>query len=294
MWEDRIHFLAWGAVMALLANFIAWKWRFYSFPVTKNKISTPLTYKNIIFAFLLFFFVEVILIPLIALGWVFYTTGKISESALLSLDSHAQGILNVFAIFLCLIAIALLLYFSRQEVTRAVMGINSFKGGRNFLLLYFKGCAAWLISYPIVIVISQIIALILMVVYKGPHAEQVAVKQLKMTTEDPLLFWLTVFAIIFVVPVIEEILFRGFLQTWLRSFFSRWPAIICASLVFALFHFSLSQKIDNIELLTSLFFLSVYLGIIYEKQQSIWAAVGLHATFNSISILMIFEVWKHG
>ena len=62
-----------------------------------------------------------------------------------------------------------------------------------------------------------------------------------------------------------------------------------ASLIFAAFHFSTSQGLNNIELLVSLFVLSCFLGFLYERQESLLASMALHATFNAISILAILE-----
>jgi uncharacterized protein len=64
-------------------------------------------------------------------------------------------------------------------------------------------------------------------------------------------------------------------------------SILLASLIFAFFHFSYSQGIDNIEVITSLFVFSCFLGFVYERQQSLWASVGLHALFNAISVVLI-------
>jgi membrane protease YdiL (CAAX protease family) len=106
--------------------------------------------------------------------------------------------------------------------------------------------------------------------------------------EFPWLFWSSVILIVTLVPFLEEVLFRGFLQTWLRRVVGVSGAIWLTALTFALFHFSTSQGADNVELISSLFVLGCFLSFLRERQRSLWAPIGLHAAFNAISILMIY------
>jgi membrane protease YdiL (CAAX protease family) len=83
---------------------------------------------------------------------------------------------------------------------------------------------------------------------------------------------------IFVVPLIEELLFRGMLQTLLRSYIgSPWRAIIVASMVFAVFH-------ENPQHWPALIVLGLLLGYTYEKSGSLFRAIFLHAIFNALSV----------
>jgi membrane protease YdiL (CAAX protease family) len=87
-----------------------------------------------------------------------------------------------------------------------------------------------------------------------------------------------VFTAILVVPVTEEMLFRGMLQTLLRSYTGRpWLAVILASLIFALFH-------ANPPHWPALFVFSLCLGYSYEKSGSLFRAIFLHMIFNAISV----------
>jgi membrane protease YdiL (CAAX protease family) len=147
---------------------------------------------------------------------------------------------------------------------------------------------AWLVCYPFVIIVSQLMA-ILIVYFDIPqvHEEQVAVKYLRMTKEYPDLKWAMVGLVIFVIPWLEEYLFRGFLQGYLRQHLGRVLAIVIASIIFALFHYSASQGFGNVELLLALFVLACFLGFLFERQRSLWAPYALHATFNGLSVLAI-------
>lgn len=95
------------------------------------------------------------------------------------------------------------------------------------------------------------------------------------------------FTIIFAAPIIEEFIFRGCAQSFLRKKFRSTYAIVLTSILFSLFHFSTSQGLQNIPILISLFVLSIYLGFCYEKTRSLISSITLHLIFNSISALKI-------
>jgi membrane protease YdiL (CAAX protease family) len=81
-----------------------------------------------------------------------------------------------------------------------------------------------------------------------------------------------------VVPFIEEMLFRGMLQTLVRSYTGRpWRAIIIASLVFAIFH-------ENPQHWPALFTFGLVLGYAYEKSGSLFRPIFLHLIFNAFSV----------
>jgi membrane protease YdiL (CAAX protease family) len=152
------------------------------------------------------------------------------------------------------------------------------------------GIASWFVCYPFVVAFSQVVSIAIWHFSYQFFNEQIAVTHLRSTLSNPLLFAATASAVVILVPITEEFLFRGLLQNWLKRKFHYAPAaVIISSLVFALFHYSSSQGVTNIELLSSLFLLSCVIGFIYERQRSLWAPIGLHSFFNLMSLLMIFK-----
>jgi uncharacterized protein len=282
---ERLHILLLSAFFGIFFSWIAWTQGFYRI-YEKNEHS-EINFVHVIGAFFIFFFVEFLLIPLIFLGWLSWEQGAIVNTRKVNIDPISQGWLNLIGIVIALICMAIYLLDLNKPLRQAVLGKAAFQGVGRAISDLLKGAMTWLLCYPWIGVISQAIALFLLLVYHGPQREQVAVKHLKFTISDPLLFWPTVIAVISLVPMLEETLFRGFLQTWLKKILNTGKAILVTSVVFTCFHFSTSQGINNIELLASLFLLSCYLGFIYEKQQSLWASIGLHGTFNAISVGMI-------
>lgn len=81
-------------------------------------------------------------------------------------------------------------------------------------------------------------------------------------------------------PVIEEIIFRGYLQTALKERVGVWKAIIISALIFAVAHFDL----DTMPLL---FAIGVALGFVFHRTKSLYPAMILHGTNNSISCMVL-------
>jgi len=90
---------------------------------------------------------------------------------------------------------------------------------------------------------------------------------------------LIVFTAVVVVPFVEELIFRGMIQTLLRSYIVKpWLAIFFASFVFVVFHADAPHW-------PALFVLSICLGYTYEKSGSLFRSIFVHALFNAMSVL---------
>jgi membrane protease YdiL (CAAX protease family) len=93
----------------------------------------------------------------------------------------------------------------------------------------------------------------------------------------PLRVLIVILAVV-VAPLVEEMLFRGLVQTTFRSYTNRpWLAIIFTSLLFATFH-------TNGTHWPALFVLGMGLGYAYEKSGSLFRPIFMHALFNGITI----------
>jgi membrane protease YdiL (CAAX protease family) len=82
-----------------------------------------------------------------------------------------------------------------------------------------------------------------------------------------------------IVPVFEELLFRGFFQTALRSLSgSPWTGIVLTSIFFAILHPPTH--------IPALFMLSCGLGYAYERSGSLLRPILMHIFFNGFSVAM--------
>jgi uncharacterized protein len=280
---EHLELTGYSFVLLALISIFAWKFGYFWLPPAEHERKNAIYFWDVLGIFGIFFLTELFITPLISISWLSYKQGSWLKSDHPPIDPMTQSWLNLVAIGVAAFGVGLFYLSLRKRVKNIFWGHGFVKAIRNFSV----GVITWLISYPYIIVISQIVAVMMMIKFPAPHAEQVAVQQLKSTFVDPTLFWITTFAVICVVPIIEETIFRGFLQTWLVSNIGRFWGIAIAAFVFAGFHFSTAQGNDNAELLISLFVLACFLGFIFERQKSLYAPIGLHMTFNAVSIFFI-------
>ena len=85
----------------------------------------------------------------------------------------------------------------------------------------------------------------------------------------------------FIVPVYEELFFRGFVHNALGNRLKFWPAILLSSLIFGLFHLIPAQIITA-------FLLGIVLGWLYERSGSLWIAILCHLVNNGVAMLLTF------
>lgn len=103
--------------------------------------------------------------------------------------------------------------------------------------------------------------------------------------------WILVVNAIVIAPFVEEIIFRGLLQTALLRYFpriapARWLSIAIASVIFTSVHFQSGPHGVNWEHFPPLFLLSLTLGYLYERTGSLWPNIVLHGLFNASATAM--------
>lgn len=86
-----------------------------------------------------------------------------------------------------------------------------------------------------------------------------------------------------VIPVGEELFFRGFLFRWMRNRLSFRMAVLMSALVFGAFHLIPIQAIMA-------FPLGVLNAWMYERSRSLWPPIVLHITNNLFTLLISFAV----
>jgi membrane protease YdiL (CAAX protease family) len=81
---------------------------------------------------------------------------------------------------------------------------------------------------------------------------------------------------IIAVPLLEEILFRGFLFRLLIKKYGMFTAVVASSLIFAVYH-----GLEKASLI-DMFLFSLVACYVYHKSQSIWASIVMHSINNAI------------
>ena len=271
-------------LLLLLAVFwIAQRNRFFHLPLPSPVI--PITFRQVLGAFLTYLVYAFIILPISVLFLAYLTTGEIR--AFKDLPTVMLGWLQLSSLFIIFFLFILYVFCIKRESRKYIFWGEGEQSLRRFLKGVGMGILTWAISYPFVLAVSLLARYLSLWIWGEIKMEQVAVKQLKMTMGTGYLFYLMVFAIVILVPFIEELLFRGFLQNFLKRYLGRAWAIVLSAIIFSLAHFSISQGIGNFQLIVSLSVLALFLGFIYERQRMLWSSMALHMTFNAFSIAMI-------
>lgn len=87
--------------------------------------------------------------------------------------------------------------------------------------------------------------------------------------------WIQILALVILVPIAEELLFRGIIQGELSLRYSRTATVIVSSVIFALFHFDLIQG-------TYVLFAGVILALAYELTENLLVPIFMHMVFNFV------------
>ncbi len=183
--------------------------------------------------------------------------------------------------------ISLMLYIRGDKSGAMAAAIKNPESKSSRLTDFGIGVLVWFVAFPWVGVAGQICDFLLEALYNFQSYEQVAVRYLKETLQSTPQMVIALISIIIIAPIVEEILFRGTLQQFLKKYFSVKTSIALTALVFACFHYSPTQDLGNFSLIPSLFIFACFLGYTYERQGSIFASIGLHLSFNLASSFQI-------
>lgn len=263
-------------LLALLLLFIAKRRGFFHFEPVEWK--TPIHLFHVLGAFAIYFFVSYVVAHLIV---------ALFRKQIMLNYMGSLNWLNFLLSFLIFILLALYLKGLPKPLSRAIFR----REGEKHPLIedVWAAFTAWIVAFPLVLFLSQVLeAFITKIFNLTALPEQVAVKYLKATFHESLYFTLAVISIVILAPLIEETLFRGFLQSYIRKHLGSRQAIVITSFCFSLFHFSFDQGVGNISIILSLFVLALFLGFLYEKRGSLLAPITLHATFNAISVINLY------
>lgn len=269
---------------AIAANWIAYRKGFYRLPLENKKAVLSLSHLQLFACFAIYLILALFLAPLIAryLLKILYGTTDLTTIPIIVLTGLQLAIM--VAIFSLL---QIFMFSSDPILVRKIWKNSALEYSRPIEFDFGLGILTWILSFPIVTIMSEVIDFLLKLLFGYTYLEQTAVKFVKQAVGSPLSLIFALLSVLVMAPLIEEFLFRGVLQTYLKKRLGPRIAILLSALFFAFFHFSLSQGLGNISLLLSLFLLGGYLGFLYQRQGSLWAPIGLHMSFNLVSALRI-------
>ncbi|MCS7009199.1 MAG: CPBP family intramembrane metalloprotease [Chthoniobacterales bacterium] len=185
------------------------------------------------------------------------------EEEKVTVDLIVRGILSyIFLLFF----IFCWFWFRKKEV-RDYLGLTF---GKTKLLDYFK----WVLGVLPPVMFTQF----LVTIFVGKVEAQAAIRFLAENSG----WWERMLILLLagvIAPVVEEILFRGWIYGVARDYGGKFAAMVVTSLLFALIH-------DQAMYFWGLFVFGLMLVIIYEYTGSLWASVAVHSGFNMISVLL--------
>lgn len=97
-------------------------------------------------------------------------------------------------------------------------------------------------------------------------------------------------SLVIIPPIVEEMIFRGFLFGGLRTKLSLTWATVITSVLFAAPHLLGSDSGLLWIAAVDTFVLSLVLCYVREKSGALWACIGIHAVKNSLAFLVVFVI----
>ena len=95
-------------------------------------------------------------------------------------------------------------------------------------------------------------------------------------------FMVTLIGAGILVPISEELYFRGLLHTWFRQRMPMWGAVLTSSMIFGFAHF------DSLGVLVSSFIMGVVMAWLFEKTRSLWLTIAIHMVTNSVAVVLLY------
>lgn len=272
------------ALVALLVHRGLYLNGFFQLPLL-SKDSRVWTFSQTLACLGIYFINSFFIIPLIynILSLLF---SHISPDFLKNNKTQMLTLQSIYVI-LNVVFLAIYLRFQEKKYVLAIWKDPLIKKENSYLYDILIGFSTWFVAFPVIVCVNTLSEYVNQLIFASPEVDQVAVKFLKINSTSLIPLLIVLFMVILSAPIIEEFLFRGCIQNWLRSKIGIKGAVILTSIGFSSLHFSLSQSYSNIPLLLSLFVFSLYLGFVYEKTRSLLSSITLHMTFNTISVIRI-------
>ena len=154
---------------------------------------------------------------------------------------------------------------------------------RNWKSDVKTGLKHYLIVLPVIIASGFIVDFVLRAFGIEPEQQDIINNLLSEDSLGVLAFM--VFFGMLAAPIVEELLFRGFLQSAVRITCDRLQTILISGFVFALIHW-------NAHVFLQIFVLGLMLAYLFEKTGSLVAPITVHICHNTITLAFLIS-YKH-
>lgn len=151
------------------------------------------------------------------------------------------------------------------------------------------GGVGFLIGLPLVLGLNIAMVVVgLSIGLEKPDTGHEMLKLLRDSQSSTAVALMTLSAVV-VAPIVEEMLFRGLIQTVLLNTFGReqrWLVLIGASLLFAAVHLPITPW----QTFPGLFLLGLMFGWLYERHGSLLPGCIMHCLFNAANVALVFVI----
>ncbi len=221
----------------------------------------------------LYLFVGFGLYILATIPLIFFIGGDFSEITLGI--TAAIGVLNA----VCFIGTVYLTGIRRGKISWAGLGFIPPKMKFNWLLI------AIFVSLLLIPIRALVGAVVELAVNGNLNSLEIRSDLLFAGAELNIINFLVSLLVIGVlVPISEELFFRGLIFRWFQLRFKIWPAVIICSLLFGLAHY------DSLAVIISSFVLGIANAIAMERTKSIWVPILMHAVTNGAAVILMYAV----
>lgn len=190
-----------------------------------------------------------------------------------SLAYGSIGMLTIFSIQELILLIPLVYFLKTQNFSYQDLKLKKFNVLKS-LGLIILGFFIFFAANHLILSLSDALNITL----PGYGTQE---QRLPLFGQDPFSMPIAILVLVFLAPLVEELVFRGFIYTKLRSNYKAATSIIVSALIFAGFHL-------EPEIFLPLFILGCIIGYIYEKSDSLWAPILFHVINNSIAFAAEF------
>ena len=159
--------------------------------------------------------------------------------------------------------------------------------------LGLKGLPTWVdvglapVGFMVYMVVAVMVTALVAAVFPSvdwTQAQQVGYENLFALSDRILAF----VALVVVAPVVEEIIFRGWLYGKVRSKVPAWVGVLVVSALFGLLHLGFDVNALQWNVAVNIFCMSVVLCMLREITGTIWSGVILHILKNGVAFYLLF------
>jgi hypothetical protein len=216
---------------------------------------------------------------LVSGSFLFGAIGTLSGMAIenLAQPSIAQSLALAALEGIALVAGIYLFGLRRKGLGWQILGIKPVSG-----IWVLVTIAISVFAIPLTGVITILVMLALGLPLENPQLDFLLPQDISLPTAGLMLLLAGI-----VVPIAEELIFRGFLYTFLKERWGVWPGVVISSLIFGIIH------ADVIVGITA-FLLGILLAVLFEYSRSLWTSILVHAINNSAKIALLYLLIELG